>query len=764
MALLNGILGLKSMRVIRPTSKHLRETLVKAMTINPQVVRMTSKSTAGTDTDLVGFVTIIQRNLRRIALATLGTLAVAVAYLAVATPVYTATATVLIDPRPRKTVSEEVVLGGLGSDLALVESQVPVISSDSVLKRAIIELAKDPATNFAPQNAPAASWLESFKTLIRGPRQTLDSNVAALEALQKGLIVKRAPKTYVVDIEVSTISPVQAAAAANAIAAAYLADQSAVKSDDSSRANKMIDARLGELTEQVRRGEIRIDDFKKANKILSSEGGNVNEQQLGKLSAELASARAVSAEAKARLEQANLILKGKSSADLLPEAMKSPLIQRLREQYAQVARREASLSTQLQSRHPVLIEVRSQIKEINAQISTELVRVSQSAKSESAVAQAREKELTRIIEGAKEDVGRTNTAQIKLREIEREVEAGRELLKAFLARAKETQEQTGMSTPEARVISEASVPLRPSKPGKLLILSLALLSGLGLGITQALLRDHLRRSPAEAAPQLEMTAALPEHRHVTRRTQLAVHNHNTSLQDLAHLPAPPQSRAQLPGATAAGSVSDLLLAMAHEKASAEPAFRQAIHRLLSRLQSGVGDGEPLTLLLGSPHRGAGTSAATLALGCAAARTGQRVLLVDAASIDAELSEVFAGELSQTEPVVLDSSEHLARIVKCDDVSGISVLPIAFADLRTLNSNQKRRLATGITSLAQAYDLVLIDGGALLDDDSALSLLPAVDRIAIVARIGMTTSDDIEALSALLRPDNDRLMGVTWTAA
>ena len=65
----------------------------------------------------------------------------------------------------------------------------------------------------------------------------------------------------------------------------------------------MIDSRLGELREQVRRAETRVDEFRKANRILTSEGGTVGEQQLTRINSELINARTQAAEAKARLDE-----------------------------------------------------------------------------------------------------------------------------------------------------------------------------------------------------------------------------------------------------------------------------------------------------------------------------------------------------------------------------------------------------------------------------------------------------------------------------
>ena len=743
---------LAAMRLSPPRHTGLGQAVVQPVSHNDLLPhRSDASERPSTEADLGGLMDILRRNARSILLGTLAGLSLGILYLALATPVYTATTTVLIDPRSRKIVSDEVVQGGLGSDLVLVESQVPIITSDTVLRRAVMKLEENPETDFRP-GPPAGGMVAKLKDMVRGQRPVVDPELAAVEELAKSTIVKRAQKTYIVDIEVSSTSPVKAAQAANAVAAAYLADQTAAKTEEAQRANKLIDARLGELTDQVRRAETRIDEFKKANKILSSEGGVLNEQQLGKLSAELASARAVSAEAKARFEQTSQASKNKIPADALPEAMKSPLIQRLREQYAQVARREAALGSQLQPRHPVLVEVRSQLTEINAQIAAELTRVSQGSKGEFAVATAREKELIRIIDSAKEDVARTNTAQIKLREFEREADAGRELLRAFLGRAKETQEQMNTSTPEARVITTATVPSRPSKPGKALILSLALLGGLGLGVARALATDHfdgtIRSIGAiNRATDLAAIAELPS---ISGRSMVQrLRDKFGSSPDGMHHEA--------------AGFSDLLVAVGDTQGHHEPRFRQAVLRLLARLKADVPDGEPLTLLVGGAHRGAGASSVALALGYAAALTGDRVLLVDASSTDAGLSQVFAKTLRQNEAILLDRKDHLKRITSQDSNSGLAFLPIALADLRHLKAEQRRRLAAGITAVSLEYDLVLIDGGPLLDDESALSLLPATDRIVLVARSGESTRDDLISLSDLIDSSRDRVAGVVLNA-
>lgn len=706
------------------------------------------------DAGLSGFMGILKRHAPSIALVTLASLGLASAYLLVTPHIYTASTTLFIDPRTRKLVTDDVIQDGLGADANLVESQVSIITSDTVLGRAVDRLELDKDAEFAPP--PSNGLLSPIKELIRGPRPVLDDRTRAIEQLSNAVKVKRAQKTYVVDIEVDSTLPAKAARIANAIAEAYLADQTASRSAEARRAHGLIDARLGELSEQVRKAETRIDEFKTANKILTSEGAIATEQELGKLNAELASARAAVAEAKARFEQAGTTTRGRFTPESLPESITSGLIQKLRDQYAQVARREAALASQLQAKHPELVEIRSQLIEITAQIGLELKRIAAAAKSEYQIAAYREQELQRTIARAQEEVARTSTGQIKLREYEREADASRELLRAFLARAKETQEQENTSTPQARVVSPAAVPARPSRPSGVLLLALGLIGGLGLGVARALAAGHLDRSlradsGAATLGGLHLAATLPE----------------IAPRRLFERMAQRLQRGRTDGD--ANVYTDLLMAVSDTTGAVAPAYRQAVLRLLARLRAGAGPGEALTLMFAGPHKGAGSSSTALAVAYAAALGGDRVLLVDAASADAELAGVFSRNRAKSETVMLDNNmldnkEDLARIATTDARSGLTFLPIALADLRALKGEQRRRLMAGVTGLAQDYDLTIIDAGALLEDESAVCLVPAADRIALVGRAGVTTSDALALLADVLEPAADRIAGVVLDRA
>lgn len=694
------------------------------------------------ETDVRGLMQILGDNYRKIALSTFLSLLLSLAYLATATPAYTTSASLFIDPRTRKVVTEDIIPGGFGSDLALVESQLAILTSDAVLNRVVekLNLANDP--EYAP--SPSKGFLSKLKSYIIPKAELGDPASTAVGSLARSIKAKRAQKTYIVDLDVTASSPVKAARVAEAVVEAYLADQAAAKSAEAKRANALIDSRLSELREQVRLADTRVDDFKKANKILTSEGGVVNEQQLSRLNGELITARAVAAENKARFDQIQTALTSGAGPEVLPDAVRSGLIQRLREQYAQVARREAALASQLQPRHPVLIDVRSQLNEVKVQINAELKRVATAAQSEYQIGNNRERELSSQLEKAKEDVSRTNTAQIKLRELDQEVNASRELLKTFLARAKETSEQKNISTPDARVITPPSVPSRPSKPLAFLVLGLGLLGGLGLGIASALLTDHLDRTLRNAN---DLSA-------------------ETGLQTVSEIPrlsaATSVKRSGNGERIEAAQFSDVLSAVAAINGQAASHYRQGILRLLAKIKSHQRPGRPHTVMLVSSRTNAGNSATTLATAYAAALSGERVLLVDATSTNPELSAIFATSLKPHTAIVLDNKDHLNQITTRDLRSGLAFLPIALADLRTLKSQQRRRLISGLNGLSQNFDLIFIDAGGVLEDEAAACLIPAADQILFVARQGSTSRSEIAETLELLEPGSDRITGAVLT--
>lgn len=695
--------------------------------------------------DIGTVIRLIRENIVALILGLLLAWMCGLAYLAVAKPLYTATSAIFVEPRSRKIVNDEVAPSGIGNDIALFESQVSIIGSDSILRRVVTTLKLDQDPEFVPPQGASTGLGSALRERLLGPRPLLDDVTRAVDNLSKQIRVRRAQNTYVVNVDATAENAVKSAKIANAILQAYQDDQADAKNDAAARANALIDSRLGELREQVRKAELAADEFKRANKIVTSEGGLLNEQQLTRLNTELVAVRSQVATSKARLDELNATLRRGVSPEALPEAMSSPTIQRLKDQYAAVARREAALSSQLQARHPVMTDIRAQVASIRSQITAELQRIVSQTNNEYQLAAGREREIERTLAKSQGEVAETTTAQIKLRELERESDASREILRAFLARAKETQEQQNISVADARVITPAAIPPRASSPKALVVMALATIGGLGLGVLGAWMRNGLAIPGAQGQ-------------------RLVLDGDPTPMRVLGSIPrlAKAARGMRRRRGTLAPTLDDAMGAIAGDGGAADPSFKSAVGRTATRLRNLNRSQTPQVILLVSASPRSGTTFSAFSLAYAQALAGEKALLIDAASADPSLSNQFAGDIRQDHPCVLDSKDHLLELTSRDAQSGLSFLPIALADLRTLTMSQRMRLANGIGKLAADFDVVVVDGGYIAEDEAVAALVPMVSQVVIVAPDGGLDLVRARDVADVLQVPSDRLAGVLLT--
>jgi uncharacterized protein involved in exopolysaccharide biosynthesis len=216
--------------------------------------------------DLQGILSVLWRGKAAILLTTIAALVMALLFVVVVPHRYTAVTQILIDPTDFHAVRNDLTPTNQANDATVlqVESQVRVLTSDSVLRRVVSAEGLDRDPEFSSQSAGDGT----------------DKSVAALNALKRSVRVKRAERTYVVDVSVTSHEPAKAARIANAIAQAYLEEQTDVRSDAARQVSQSLSARLSELKDRLRLAEDRVETFKAHNNILGSSGQLVNEQQL----------------------------------------------------------------------------------------------------------------------------------------------------------------------------------------------------------------------------------------------------------------------------------------------------------------------------------------------------------------------------------------------------------------------------------------------------------------------------------------------------
>ena len=268
------------------------------------------------------------------------------------------------------------------------------------------------------------------------------------------------------------------------------------------------------MKSKVVASEKAVEDYRSANNLMVSQGVTLNDQQITDLNNKLIAARVQTAEARAKYEQVQDIAKSGGDPGGINAAISSEMITKLRTQYADIAKNEADLSSKYGARHPLVANVRAQRRDTQRLINEEIRRILESTKHDYDVARSREASLTQSLDQLQGVSTSSGQAQVRLRELQREAEANRTQYESYLARSKETTAQESLEMPDSRIVTKASIPIRPSSPKSMLILGLAVMLGLGAGSVLAFLADYLdgrvkTLEQAEAIAGVPALAAVP---------------------------------------------------------------------------------------------------------------------------------------------------------------------------------------------------------------------------------------------------------------
>ncbi|WNV08709.1 polysaccharide biosynthesis tyrosine autokinase [Tardiphaga sp. 709] len=708
--------------------------------------------------DLREMARILRRRWRAVLLpaAVLG--GIALAYVATATTLYTANSTVLVDPRRANVVeTNQSVLTNFGTDDATIESQTLLIQSLSILQRVVDKLKLTQDLEFMPK----PGLLDPIRNLFRSdsPVDGVSPEDAAraysIYLLQRRMKVTRQGTTFLVDIAVSSESPQKAATIANAVADAYFEEQVRAKFDATRIAAKWLGGQIDALKNRVVTSEQAVADYRSANNLAVSQGVTVNDQQITDLNSKLIAARVQTAEARAKFDQVQQLAKTGGDAGGLNAAVSSEMVSKLRAQYADIAKNEADLTSKYGPRHPQVANVRAQLKDTQRLINEEIGRIVQGTTHDYDVAKSREASLQDSFDKLQGVSSTSGQAVVRLHELQREAEANRTLYESYLARSKETTAQESLEMPDSRIVSFASIPLKPSAPKTMLILGFAILLGLGGGTVLAFLTDYLdgRIKTLEQAEEISgvpALAALPSissrelaGRAKRGRTELGNYDPRT----MRLLPAalqPPLMRYAIeePGTFFAEAIR---------------AVRLAIQRARK-----IDTVKVVLVTSGLESEGKTTFAGNLALSFAT--LGIKTLLIDgdlrnpgltravSPNADAGLLQVATGEVPLERAILLDRS------------TGLSILPSpAIKDVDAITELMfSEQIVEILDRLKSHYELIIIDSPPLIPLVDGRALAELADRIVLAMAWNQTPREVVAHTMELLAPVHDRILGTVLT--
>lgn len=684
---------------------------------------------AGGGFDIHALVNFVWRQWKLIAGVTALAVLIGAVNIARTTPLYTATAQLLLDPRKEKAVGQDVIMSDAILDLPTVESQIAIIKSSALLRRVVEKerLVNDPEFGASPamgdggvgllatvraffsrnassdQAPPTDKSAKSLETLSSEAMRTIES-------VKGAVVVARTGYSYVISVSFTSADPAKAARLANAVADAYVVDKLDARFEAAKRASSWLSDRLVELRQQLRESEEAVARFRADNNLSGAmPGATLNQEQLAQLNGRLVQARAETAEKKARLDLLQRIEARGGNITSLPDAINGAIAD-LRKQATDLSRQEADLLARYSGNHPSVVNLRAQIADVNRAINAEVQRLAANIRNEYELARARQEAVERTLREVTGATDLDNTKAITLRELERSAAVNKSLFEDFLQRARVTQEQSTFEARDARVITPALPPGIPTSPKKTQIMLVALILGLMAGAGGAYTLE-LFNAGFTTPRQVEDLLALPLLASISKMEarDLSV--------DGARLTIP-------------------------EYPLAKPLSRlsEAFRSLRSAIQMSDVDNPPKVLQFTSTVPGEGKSTLALGLAGSAAQAGLKVLIIDGDLRHPSASRYFDADKKTGLVEYLVGEAELKSVVLYSDRMKLWFLAAGGKTQNPPDLLASERLKALVAALRREFDLVIIDTPPMGPVVDPLIVSHLVDKVIFVVRWASTARE------------------------
>lgn len=211
---------------------------------------------------------------------------------AVATPLYRSEVVVMLNNRDQQVVNLDSVVGGLGRDSSVVNTEVEVLRSRDLLGKLVDsqDLISDPEFNGSLNPPSAVAQAKAKVKALLGmaaPASDVVSDDAArltrqsvIDALRRAVSVRNVPDSLVFQVTVESEDSRKATRLADALVEMYIENQLEVKFEATEQAASWLSERVSELQIELEAAETRAQEFSTSIDLVSPEGLEAAERQL----------------------------------------------------------------------------------------------------------------------------------------------------------------------------------------------------------------------------------------------------------------------------------------------------------------------------------------------------------------------------------------------------------------------------------------------------------------------------------------------------
>ena len=663
---------------------------------------------------------------RWLVLGSLATIVLLVTAVSLALPKrYDASSRLLLDLEGSEDLGLDQVVMPIGIDLdTKLQTQIRIVQSDTIATSVIKQLGL--------QNNPAFAGKQATYPGRDFDNLDLQTRAALTNGLHRYLTVQLVPKTEIMEIHFRSRDPKLAADIANAVASTYIERNFQTKYQATRQTSDWLTKQLEDVRKNAEIAQEKVISYQQKTGLYGTdESHNIVIDRLELLNKALSEAEGdrIVKEAKYRIAMTE-------NPDLIANIAPESLLGALYKQRAESRSEYAQLAAKYGASYPRVIQLQSQLHELDSSIAEEITKVSETLRAEYRAALRSEQMLQASLDKQKDDAYKMNQDAIQYGIMRREVESSRDLYEGLLKKLKEAGILAGLKSSNINIIDQASVPVVPVEPRVPLNIALGCMGGLLFGVALAVVVENVDSS-IRTPEDIETYCSLPS---------LGI------IPSVALDDSPAQRQL-----TRTGTAQLILpITMEHRNSGGAEAFR-ALRTSLLLSSPGA---PPQVILVTSAMMQEGKSFTSMNLAVVLAQTGQKVLLVDSDMRRPAVNKYLGIATNRGLSACLAGTEDsAAMIVKIDEIPGLHVLPAGHMPPYPSEMLASEALPQLVQRWREEFRYVVIDTPPVLAVTDAVVTARVADVVVLVVRSEKTGRQSLLRTRDLLKKVHANIAGV-----
>ena len=384
----------------------------------------------------------------------------------------------------------------------------------------------------------------------------------------------------------------------------------------------------------------------------------------------------------------------------------------------------ANLAQRYKDKHPRMIQARSQLAELNRAQREAVLRLPPLLKSDYNNLVDNEKNLEAALADQEKASLHLNQEEIPYKELQRDLDADNALYQSVLKRGNETDLTKDIQADPVQIVESATFSPVPISPVPSRVILLAVVGGLGTGVSIVALLYFLDRTiktvdQAEHYLELPVLAAVPDMNFPAQKGYLLMQRD--------------------PSSTAA----------------------EAFRTLRAGLSLLGPEDERKVLLFTSAVPSEGKSFCSTNYAVSLAQQGYRTLLIDADLRRPSIHKIF--EMERALPGVTDCLVGRIALQKAAQPCEVENLYVLAGGTRAPNPAEllsSQSFANLVEEATRSFDRVVIDSAPVLAVSDTLIITPHIQSLCLVVRSGKTPRNAVQRAVNMLSSMGNRPVGLT----